>query len=48
VFDAHGLLDLQAVHAIDAAAVPTEAQWAKIRALVFSHVEATTDTAITP
>lgn len=48
VFDARGLLDLQAVHAIDAAAVPTEAQWAKIRALVFSHVDATTDAALTP
>ena len=35
VFDAEGLLDPHAAHAIDAAAVPTEAQWMRVRALVF-------------
>ena len=35
VFDAEGSLDLHAAHAIDAAAAPTEAQWARVRALVF-------------
>jgi hypothetical protein len=35
VFDAQGLLDVHAAHAIDAEAAPTEAQWAQIRALVF-------------
>jgi len=48
VFDARGLLDLHAAHAIDAAAVPTEAQWAKVRALVFGIVRATIHTEITP
>ena len=35
VFDAEGLLDPHAAHAIDAAAAPTEAQWTQVRALVF-------------
>jgi hypothetical protein len=35
VFDARGLPDLHAAHAIDAEAAPTEAQWAQVRALVF-------------
>ena len=35
VFDAEGLLDLHAAHAVDAEAAPTEAQWAQVRALVF-------------
>ena len=35
VFDAQGSLDLHAAHAIDAVAAPTEAQWARVRALVF-------------
>ncbi len=35
VFDAQGLLDLHAAHAIDAEAIPTEPQWAQVRALVF-------------
>ncbi|CAN5604007.1 hypothetical protein BH11PSE7_BH11PSE7_17660 [soil metagenome] len=37
VFDAHGLLDPHAAHAIDAAAMPTDAQWARVRALVFGN-----------
>ena len=48
VFDTQGLLDLKAIHAIEDAAIPTEAQWVKIRAWVFGHAQATTDTAITP
>ncbi len=40
VFDARGLLDLHAAHAIDAEAAPTEAQWAQVRALVFGDVVA--------
>ena len=35
VFDAHGVLDPHAAHSIDAPAIPTEAQWAQIRAMVF-------------
>jgi hypothetical protein len=35
VFDGQGSLDMQAAHVIDAEAVPTEAQWAQVRALVF-------------
>ena len=35
VFDAQGLLDARAAHAIDAEAAPTEAQWAQVRTLVF-------------
>ena len=38
VFDAQGAIDPHAAHAIDAPAVPTEAQWASIRALVFGTV----------
>ena len=48
VFDAQGAIDPRAAHAIDAVAVPTEAQWAKLRALVFGSVRATTETEITP
>ena len=48
IFDAHGAIDPRAAHAIDAVAVPTEAQWAKLRALVFGNVRETTDTEITP
>ncbi|MBA3624047.1 MAG: hypothetical protein H0W48_06290, partial [Methylibium sp.] len=40
VFDARGLLDLHAAHAIDAEAAPTEAQWAQVRALVFGDAVA--------
>jgi len=35
VFDAQGSLDPHAAHAIDAEAVPTQAQWVQVRALVF-------------
>jgi hypothetical protein len=35
VFDAQGLLDPHAAHAIDEPATPTEAQWAQVRAMVF-------------
>lgn len=35
VFDAHGLLDMHAAHAIDTEAAPTPTQWAQVRALVF-------------
>jgi hypothetical protein len=35
VFDGEGSLDMRAAHVIDAEAVPTEAQWAQIRASVF-------------
>ena len=35
-FDAQGLLDPHAAHAIDEPAAPTEAQWAQVRAMVFS------------
>ncbi len=35
VFDAQGLLDPHAAHAIDAPATPTETQWAQVRAMVF-------------
>ena len=35
VFDAKGLLDPHAAHAIDAEAAPTEDQWAQVRALAF-------------
>ncbi len=38
VFDAKGWLDPHAAHAIDAAAVPTEAQWTQVRALVFGDI----------
>jgi len=48
VFDAQGAIDPHAAHAIDAVAVPTEAQWAKLRALVFGNVRATTHTETTP
>jgi hypothetical protein len=48
VFDAQGAIDPHAAHAIDAVAVPTDAQWAKVRALVFGNVRAPTDTEITP
>lgn len=37
VFDANGLLDPHAAHAIDAEAAPTEGQWAQVRALVFGN-----------
>ena len=37
VFDAQGLLDPHAAHAIDAEASPSETQWAQVRALVFGH-----------
>ena len=37
VFDAQGSLDMQTAHAIDAEAVPTEAQWAQVRTLVFGE-----------
>ncbi len=36
-FDAQGLLDRHAAHAIDAPATPTEAQWAQVRATVFGN-----------
>jgi len=48
VFDAHGAIDPHAAHAIDAAAVPTEAQWAGLRALMFGNGCASTGKAITP
>jgi hypothetical protein len=48
VFDAQGAIDPRAARAIDDAAVPTEAQWAQIRTLVFSDAQATTDPVITP
>jgi hypothetical protein len=35
VFDAQGMLDPHAAHAIDTAAAPTEAQWTQVRAVVF-------------
>ncbi len=35
VFDANGLLDPHAAHAINAGAAPTEGQWAQVRSLVF-------------
>jgi hypothetical protein len=35
VFDSQGSIDSRAAHAIDAPAVPTEKQWARVRALVF-------------
>ena len=35
VFNAQGWLDPHAAHTIDAAAVPSEAQWTQVRALVF-------------
>jgi hypothetical protein len=35
VFDAQGSLDPHTAHAIDAVAAPTDAQWARVRALVF-------------
>jgi len=44
VFDAQGSLDPHAAHAIDAVAAPTAAQWAKVRALVFDNVRASSDT----
>jgi len=34
VFDAQGAIDPHAAHAIEAVAMPTEVQWAKLRALV--------------
>ena len=48
VFDAQGSIDPHAAHAIDAAAVPTEAQWAKVCARVFINFRADTHTEITP
>ena len=48
VFDAQGAIDPHAAQAIDAEAVPTDAQWVKLRAWVFGNVRATTDTEITP
>jgi hypothetical protein len=42
VFDAQGSIDPHAPHAIDAAAVPTEAQCARARDLVFGNVRETT------
>jgi hypothetical protein len=48
VFDALGLLDLHAAHAIDVAATPTEAQWTQVRALVFGGARAGTNIKITP
>jgi hypothetical protein len=38
VFDAQGLLDMHAAHAVDDEAVPTEIQWTLIRSLVFDVV----------
>ena len=35
VFNAYGLLDFHAAHAIDAPAVPTKDQWVQLQALVF-------------
>jgi hypothetical protein len=35
VFDAQGVLDASAAHAIDDIAAPTEVHWALIRSLVF-------------
>jgi hypothetical protein len=43
VFDAQGAIDPNAAHAIDAVALPTDEQWAKLRALVFVDGRATTD-----
>ena len=48
VFDAQGSIDPHTAHAIDAPTVPTEAQWAKVRALVFGDAHAKTKTEITP
>jgi hypothetical protein len=48
VFDRQGAIDRQAAHAIDAAALPTEAQWAKLRSAVFGNLHSTTGTATTP
>ena len=48
VFDAQGAVDPHAAHAIDAVAAPTEAQWAKLRALVFGNAEATPNAGVTP
>ena len=47
VFDARGAIDPQAAHAINVPAVPTEAQWAKLRELVFGNARATNGTEIT-
>ncbi len=44
VFDAQGAIDPRAAHAIDAPAVPTEAQWTLVRALVFGNSRATINT----
>ncbi len=35
VFDAQGIVDPHAAHVIDAPAIPSEAQWAQVRATVF-------------
>ncbi|MEO6280155.1 hypothetical protein [Roseateles sp.] len=48
VFDSQGAIDSHAAHAIDAAAVPTEAQWAIVRSLVFGNERATSAGEITP
>jgi len=48
VFDAQGAVDSHAAHAIDAVAAPTEAQWATLRALVFSNAAATPNEGVTP
>ncbi len=37
VFNAQGLLDLQAAHAIEVEPAPAEGQWAQVRALVFGE-----------
>lgn len=47
VFDNMGAIDPQAAHAIDVAGVPTEAQWAKIRVLIFGQVRPIADKATT-
>ena len=48
VFDAQGQLDMHAVHSIDAAAMPTEAQWANVRAQVFGNAPETLNSETTP
>jgi hypothetical protein len=42
VFDTQGAVDAPAAHAIQAAAAPTEAQWAILRAVAFPNYEAAT------
>jgi len=48
VFDTQGAIDPHAFRATDAAAEPTEAQWAKLGAMVSGNVHATVDTEIPP